>query len=52
MGLDGRAIRKMVANALASSPQTAMNPERVKVDDLLAAASAAKAARMSGGKTP
>ncbi len=52
VGLDGRAIRKMVANALASSPQTAMNPERLKIEDLLAAASAAKAARMSGGKTP
>lgn len=52
VGLDGRAIRKMVANALASSPQTAMNPERVTIDDLLAAARAAKAARLSGGKTP
>jgi pachytene checkpoint protein 2 len=51
VGLDGRAIRKMVANALASSPQTAMNPEHLKIEDLLAAASAAKAARMSGGKT-
>jgi SpoVK/Ycf46/Vps4 family AAA+-type ATPase len=52
VGLDGRAIRKMVANGLASSPQTAMNPERLKIEDLLAAASAAKAARMSGSKTP
>ena len=51
VGLDGRAIRKMVANALASSPQTAMNPERVTVEDLLAAARAAKAERMSGGKS-
>lgn len=50
VGLDGRAIRKMVANALASSPQTAMNPERVTVENLLAAAHAAKAGRMSGGK--
>jgi hypothetical protein len=50
VGLDGRAIRKMVANALASTPQTAMNPERVTVEDLLAAARAAKAARLSGGK--
>lgn len=50
IGLDGRAIRKMVANALASSPQTAMNPERVTVEDLLAAARAAKAGRMAGGK--
>ncbi|SHJ42730.1 ATPase family associated with various cellular activities (AAA) [Roseomonas rosea] len=50
VGLDGRAIRKMVANALASSPQTAMNPERVTLEDLLGAARAAKAGRMSGGK--
>jgi hypothetical protein len=39
-----------VANALASSPQTAMNPERVTIEDLFAAARAAKAGRMSGGK--
>jgi hypothetical protein len=52
VGLDGRAIRKMVANALASTPQTAMNPERVTVEDLLAAARAAKAARLSGGNVP
>jgi SpoVK/Ycf46/Vps4 family AAA+-type ATPase len=52
VGLDGRAIRKMVANALASTPQTAMNPERVTVEDLLAAARAGKAGRLSGGKVP
>lgn len=51
VGLDGRAIRKMVANALASSPQTAMNPERVTLDALLSAARAAKAGRLAGGKT-
>lgn len=50
VGLDGRAIRKMVANALASSPQTAMNPEHVTIEDLLAAARAAKAGRKSGDK--
>jgi pachytene checkpoint protein 2 len=50
VGLDGRAIRKTVANALASSPQTAMNPERVTVQDLLSAARAAKAGRIPGGK--
>ena len=32
-------------------PQTAMNPERVTVEDLLAAARAAKAGRISGGKS-
>lgn len=50
VGLDGRAIRKMVANALASSPQTAMNPERVTIEDLFAAARAAKSSRVQGGK--
>lgn len=48
-GLDGRAIRKMVATALASCPQTAMNPGRVTMDDLLAAARAAKAELKTGG---
>jgi hypothetical protein len=50
VGLDGRAIRKMVANALASSPQTAMNPEQVTFEDLLAAARAAKSSRVQGDK--
>lgn len=50
VGLDGRAIRKMVATALASSPQTAMNPEHVTIENLLAAARAAKASRLQGGK--
>lgn len=50
VGLDGRAIRKMVATALASSPQTAMNPERVTIENLLAAARAAKASRIQRGK--
>jgi pachytene checkpoint protein 2 len=50
VGLDGRAIRKMVANALASTPQTAMNPEQVTADQLLAAAQAATAARVKEEK--
>lgn len=50
VGLDGRAIRKMVANALASNPQTAMNPERVTIENLFAAARAAKANRIQGVK--
>ena len=50
VGLDGRAIRKMVANALASSSQTAMNPGQVTIDDIFKAARAAKASRMAGGK--
>ena len=50
-GLDGRAIRKMVATALACNPQTAMCPEQVTIQDLLAAARAAKISRGIGGKT-
>jgi SpoVK/Ycf46/Vps4 family AAA+-type ATPase len=49
VGLDGRAIRKTVANAIASSPQTAMDPERTTVQDLVFAARAAKAGRLSAG---
>ena len=49
VGLDGRAIRKMVANALATTPQTALDPNRVTVADLMAAAHAAKEARVRGG---
>ncbi len=49
VGLDGRTMRKMVANALASSPQTAMNPGQVTIEDLFAAARAAKASRAHGG---
>jgi hypothetical protein len=40
----------MVANALASSPQTAMSPEQVTIEDLFAAARAAKASRLPGDK--
>ncbi|MEQ8693937.1 MAG: AAA family ATPase [Gammaproteobacteria bacterium] len=50
VGLDGRAIRKMVANALASSPHTAMNPGQVTVEDLFNAARTAKSSRGQGGK--
>lgn len=49
VGLDGRAIRKTVVNAIASSPQTAMNPERTTINDLLSAARAAKVGRNPGG---
>jgi ABC-type cobalamin/Fe3+-siderophores transport system ATPase subunit len=52
VGLDGRAIRKTVANALAVSPQTAMHPEQVTLEDVVAAARAAKANRLAGGKKP
>lgn len=49
VGLDGRAIRKMVANALAATPETALNPEKVTIEDLLAAAHAARASRVDKG---
>jgi SpoVK/Ycf46/Vps4 family AAA+-type ATPase len=49
VGLDGRAIRKMVANGIASSPQTAMSPGQVTIEDILAAAMAAKASRVPAG---
>jgi SpoVK/Ycf46/Vps4 family AAA+-type ATPase len=44
-GLDGRAIRKVVANALASSAKTALDPGSVTGADLLAAARAARSIR-------
>ncbi len=48
VGLDGRAIRKMVANALASTPQIAMDPEQLTLNELLAAIMSAKAGRRVG----
>lgn len=51
VGLDGRAIRKMVANALASTPQTAMDPNLVTIDHVLASAKSAKANRAMGFKS-
>lgn len=49
VGLDGRAIRKMVANALAATPQNAMNPDQLKIGNLVEAAKAAKISRTGGG---
>lgn len=49
VGLDGRALRKMVANALAADPETAMDPGRLTAEALLAAARTAKASRVEGG---
>jgi SpoVK/Ycf46/Vps4 family AAA+-type ATPase len=45
VGLDGRAIRKMVASAIATDIDTALNPEKVTIAQILAAAIATKAAR-------
>ncbi len=51
VGLDGRAIRKMVANALAVRKETAIDPNKLTTEDLLTAAKAAKANRvMTGGR--
>lgn len=45
VGLDGRAVRKMVASALATDTETALNPGKVTMEQLLAAAKAAKASQ-------
>jgi SpoVK/Ycf46/Vps4 family AAA+-type ATPase len=47
-GLDGRAIRKMVANAMAGSTATALDPNTLTLDDLVAAAHSARANRVRG----
>jgi len=49
IGLDGRAIRKMVANALAVRKETAVDPNKLTVEDLLTAAQSAKANRVKPG---
>ena len=51
IGLDGRAIRKMVANALASTPQIAMNPDQLTMDHLLEAAQSTKIHRIGTGES-
>lgn len=50
VGLDGRAIRKMVANALARTKETAIDPSRLTIDDLVDAARRAKAHRGKKGR--
>lgn len=49
VGLDGRSLRKMVANALASSKQVALNPGSLTLEQLAAAARQAVANRKGGG---
>lgn len=51
-GLDGRALRKMVANAMAASPHTALNPDSTTLEDLMAAARLARADRLVPGGRP
>ncbi|MDP4003648.1 AAA family ATPase [Methylobacterium sp. NEAU K] len=50
VGLDGRAIRKTVANAMAATTETAANPNTMTVDMLLVAARSSKANRAKGSK--
>jgi AAA+ superfamily predicted ATPase len=45
VGLDGRAIRKVVANALANRKEVALNPQEMTVTDLIDAARRASATR-------
>lgn len=45
VGLDGRAIRKMVASAFASTAEVALHPERLTMQQLIDAAHAARDAR-------
>jgi len=49
MGLDGRIIRKLVASALARDPHTAMDPNKLSIEDLLNAIRDAKSVRSIGG---
>ncbi len=49
--LDGRAIRKTVANALAASPSVAMKPETVTIENIVAAAQSARRNRKTKGGT-
>lgn len=50
VGLDGRAIRKLVVNALAASPEVAMEPGTLRLENLLEAAGAARSARLGDAK--
>jgi pachytene checkpoint protein 2 len=52
VGLDGRAVRKMVANALAVRRDVAVDPNKLTVEDLLTAAKTAKTMRVNtqGGR--
>lgn len=50
VGLDGRAIRKVVGNALAIDPQVAIDPNRLTIEKLREAISQAKQVRLDGGR--
>lgn len=47
VGLDGRSIRKVVANALASSKEVAVDPNRLTIEHLMIAIRSAKEHRVA-----
>ncbi|MET3375428.1 SpoVK/Ycf46/Vps4 family AAA+-type ATPase [Variovorax boronicumulans] len=47
VGMDGRAIRKLVINALAMRKETAIDPNQLEMKDLLAAAASARLHRVA-----
>jgi SpoVK/Ycf46/Vps4 family AAA+-type ATPase len=51
VGLDGRAIRKVVVNALARRKESALNPNLLRAEDLIEAATDAKRSRIGEGRT-
>ena len=52
VGLDGRAIRKVVASALTLRKEVSVNPEELMIADLLKAAKLTKAMRTGKGALP
>lgn len=50
VGLDGRTLRKVVANALASTRETALNPETVTLEQISQSLKKAKRNRKGDGK--
>lgn len=46
VGLDGRAIRKLVVNAMAMRKETALDPNKLTIQDLLSAATLAQECRV------
>ena len=52
-GLDGRALRKLVVNALAMRKETALDPNKLTAADLMGAAKLAQRGRLAstGGRT-
>jgi AAA+ superfamily predicted ATPase len=52
VGLDGRAIRKLVVSAMAMDKQTALDPNRLTLANLKAAVAQAHAARLTSKEQP